>query len=270
MHHWKLAVGLGSSVLLGFASFANANEIPVDELKFSNTQNLGKEEKSFIEKYTPQLVEIEDYVSLVAAPPANSSEETQREMEALLGLQERRNSIDIALIQRQKRFCRFDFPEFSFGQNQKLDALLTGAFLDTSFYIFKLKVLYDRVRPNFLNDALRPAIANPNHPAYPSGHAGQSLIVALILKSVFPERGNAFLSTAVEIGSNRELAGVHYRSDTLAGQEVARKYFETLAAKPLFKERVAEIQREGFDGPPMSVAQCEAYLAKVLEPYRGD
>ena len=83
--------------------------------------------------------------------------------------------------------------------------------------IMRKKIKYDRVRPSFLNEDIEPVIDVPNHPAYPSGHATQMYFIAnyLILKYNID-----IFHIASRIAKNREIAGLHYPSDTKYGKQL--------------------------------------------------
>jgi hypothetical protein len=82
-------------------------------------------------------------------------------------------------------------------------------------------------RPHRVNLAVFPAILTPSHGSLPSGHATEAFAVAEVLSALlchpFPERKidglpAVLLTLAARIADNREIAGVHYQVDTLAGR----------------------------------------------------
>ena len=90
------------------------------------------------------------------------------------------------------------------------------------------KARYNRVRcyqlipelaPDFLPDGTFPM-----HPSFPSGHSTQAHLIVNGLVSVFnrdkPVEQNA-RDAAWQIGKNREIAGLHYPSDTQGGRYMA-------------------------------------------------
>ena len=101
-----------------------------------------------------------------------------------------------------------------------------------------------RPRPSQLCPALLPPLAVPGHPAFPSGHATQSMLMALIAGEVMQARNGVqgggavwkplLQQLACRIARNREIAGLHYPSDTRAGFELARKTFNMLRGGTLF------------------------------------
>jgi membrane-associated phospholipid phosphatase len=87
------------------------------------------------------------------------------------------------------------------------------------FWVMHFKNRFNRPRPCQLHDEVRPMFC-PGHAAYPSGHASEAYAVAFSLIAAtprYPGLHKAFLDSARKIAWNREVAGVHYRSDTEAG-----------------------------------------------------
>jgi len=97
-----------------------------------------------------------------------------------------------------------------------------------------------RPRPSQLLPALLPPVPVPGHPSYPSGHATQSMLMALLLLevlNVLPQsRLNLWrphlLAQAWRMGRNREIAGLHFPSDSTAGYQLAAALKEFLTVLP--------------------------------------
>jgi hypothetical protein len=62
----------------------------------------------------------------------------------------------------------------------------------------------------------------PGHPSYPSGHATMAYVWAYLLKRCGADRKDQLAGIAAQIGKNREIAGVHFASDTAAGEALAK------------------------------------------------
>ena len=98
-----------------------------------------------------------------------------------------------------------------------------------------------RARPSHLCPALAPPIEVPGHPSFPSGHATQGMLIALCIEAALPNaatkgRWRPLLHTlAGRVGRNREIAGLHYASDTRAGFELAGKSFALLSPISTFQ-----------------------------------
>jgi acid phosphatase (class A) len=124
----------------------------------------------------------------------------------------------------------------------------TGELLNFTHYMGAVGLVYkhrfNRARPSQLSPSLLPMITVAGHPAYPSGHGFQSWLAALVLAELRPDAREALLAMAQRIGLNREIAGVHYPSDTKAGQSLAAQAFEIVKPGKHFQELLAEAKAE--------------------------
>jgi acid phosphatase (class A) len=108
--------------------------------------------------------------------------------------------------------------------------------------IYDLKKTFNRARPHQVDPQLSTAISVPNHPAYPSGHSTQAHLLAFALDYLRPGYSSALEEFAFQIAYNREVAGLHYRSDSLVGIQLARDYFGHLRQSSVFNGTVSQIQ----------------------------
>jgi hypothetical protein len=106
------------------------------------------------------------------------------------------------------------------------------------------KKQYMRARPSQVDSRLRPIIDVPGWASYPSGHAVQYFLVAKALATVVhsDELSNELFKIAQRVAENREWAGLHFRSDTLAGKQLAFAIFPavTEAYRNAFQNAVRE------------------------------
>jgi membrane-associated phospholipid phosphatase len=115
--------------------------------------------------------------------------------------------------------------------------LLNVANLVGLFLVQHFKEKFKWPRPSQICPALLPPIAVPGHASYPSGHATQAHLMAFCLKEVIgpankPVVGPTIEALADRITKNRELAGVHYPMDGIAGKALAEAAFNLLMAMP--------------------------------------
>lgn len=94
---------------------------------------------------------------------------------------------------------------------------LLEAVADTEAVLLDFKARYSRRRPSAVLEAIAPVIPVPPHASYPSGHATQALVIARLLTKLAPAANGDLIELAFRVGRNREVAGVHYPSDTTAG-----------------------------------------------------
>jgi hypothetical protein len=111
------------------------------------------------------------------------------------------------------------------GSHPATYKLLFGSTLIAGFAVQHFKNLFDRARPSHVCPALKPPIEVPGHSSYPSGHATQATLIALLLGGIFTgDRAGAMPAInalAARVARNREIAGLHYNSDTVAGNQLA-------------------------------------------------
>jgi membrane-associated phospholipid phosphatase len=73
---------------------------------------------------------------------------------------------------------------------------------------------------------LKTVFPAPNHPSYPAAHGCFSTAAAVVLAGVFPQDRARLLALGKEAAEARVWAGIHYRFDIDAGQEIGRKVAE--------------------------------------------
>jgi membrane-associated phospholipid phosphatase len=102
-------------------------------------------------------------------------------------------------------------------------ALANMAGFDVLNACFDAKLFYYYIRPSQADPLIKLPIGLPNHPSYPSGHSCITAAYATIIASAFPEESVRLTAMVEEAGNSRIYAGLHYRFDCLAGQELGRR-----------------------------------------------
>lgn len=102
-----------------------------------------------------------------------------------------------------------DYPAFS--------GRFYEALSDVELVVLGLKRRFGRLRPTAVMPEIEPVVPVPWHFSYPSGHATQSAFAAEILARIAPKSAVRLRQLAVQVGVNREVAGLHYPSDTTTG-----------------------------------------------------
>ena len=103
------------------------------------------------------------------------------------------------------------------NSNNIYKQLMYSAFNDTTLVVLKLKEKYNRSRPSYAMPAIEPIVRVPIYSSYPSGHATQAKVLANFFSLIRPSKKKILHTLANRIGINREIAGLHYHSDTEAG-----------------------------------------------------
>jgi hypothetical protein len=113
------------------------------------------------------------------------------------------------------------------GAYPQTTKVLTLAGQIGTFVAMYFKGLYKRPRASELCPALLPPIQVPGHASFPSGHSTQAHLMALCMNDILaglPQQHTVMddlWTLADRIARNREIAGLHYPSDTAAGKAIA-------------------------------------------------
>jgi hypothetical protein len=102
-------------------------------------------------------------------------------------------------------------------------ALANMAGFDVLNACFDAKFAYYLIRPWELDASIQTRVGKPPHPSYPSGHSCITSAYATVLASLFPSESGRFEAMIEEAGMSRIYAGLHYRFDLEAGQELGRQ-----------------------------------------------
>ena len=210
------------------------------------------------EKWNPEFVQaLKDGPMLldrnlkfsVAPYPPNGSTQTQAELDLLREYQKnRRTSEEIKKIHDENG----DSTELltggplirQFDKNASLQALWPKAYADITYFLMVYKMEHLRARPTQLASDLTTVIDVPLHASYPSGHAAHTRLLADILGAIDEKNALEYKKMALDIGRRREIAGLHYPSDTHAGITLADAVFEKLIEVPEFKNEINKAKEE--------------------------
>ena len=101
-------------------------------------------------------------------------------------------------------------------------AYANAAAFDAQIACFDAKFTYWFIRPPQADPAITLAVALPNHPSYPSAHSCITSAVMSVLMDAFPSERPRLEEIMTNAGLSRMYAGIHYRFDIEAGQEIGR------------------------------------------------
>lgn len=121
----------------------------------------------------------------------------------------------------------------SLALNRLRDTVIDA--IEPSIYLFKRRDC--RARPwtdcanlnaMFANRALKNY---PGHPSFPSGHATLAYVFAYLIGYKHPGQLQALEAEAACVAKRREIAGVHFESDSDAGKHLARQMVDLMLDK---------------------------------------
>ena len=126
--------------------------------------------------------------------------------------------------------------------------LVLGCMRAAEFAAMHYKNLFQRPRPSQLWPELMPPVAVPGHASFPSAHSTQSHTIATILQKVVdgvvPAVDDITNRLAQRISRGREVLGLHYPSDTVAGQLLAQNVAAAFMTAPGIARLIAAAQLE--------------------------
>ena len=189
---------------------------------FNNTDTWDKAYLDIIENITPEALSIYDKIPKIS-PPINCSSETKKELEDVKLKQK-----NITPEQQQQINNELTLNHiYTIFQATKCEQYEINKLMNSTItsIIVKLKHDYGRVRPYYLDKCIKPTAPKPKHAAYPSGHSSQAHFIAAILSKKYSSKTAEYYSLATRVATNREVAGVHYVSDSKYGKIVG----ETIA-----------------------------------------
>ncbi|MEO7999186.1 MAG: vanadium-dependent haloperoxidase [Gemmatimonadaceae bacterium] len=108
-------------------------------------------------------------------------------------------------------------------QTARVYAVLHMAMMDASIGCWDSKYNYWYVRPYQADPAMPTPVGRPNFPSYPSAHSCLSSAAAGVIVGLFPSTKTEMDAKVAAAGEARIFAGLHYRFDVTAGQELGYK-----------------------------------------------
>lgn len=201
--------------------------------------------------------------------PANSSDQTRKELDYMLDLESKRTPEQIRRVEylanigywptadiltnhlQYKQNLKDLFFEgreilgdqITAGNLPKTAVLLKGVMRDMRIMEFTIKYKLLRPRPYHLEPKLH-ALAKINSPSFASGHTLWAFSQAFTWSLVMPEKANEFIALAEEIRRSREIMGIHFPSDNEAARQVAGKMIQYYLGNKQFKKDLMAAQEE--------------------------
>jgi acid phosphatase (class A) len=248
------------------ASFSSKPKSPneeIDKKKFITDKETIDRRMSLTPVYLTN-VKVDDFK--IPDAPANSSEQTRAEINYLLALQNSRTDEEVraclymADIYYNLRIKPEDSAYATYRRNlfhigssigswfNPNDLPVTADFMasvwrDASYFIWSLKFKYARIRPVFIDSAIKN-LQETDWAAYPSGHASNSYINAYLYQELAPEFTDVFIKDAYDMAHSREILGVHYPSDSESARIFARQFVNMLFQNERFLRDFEAVKKE--------------------------
>jgi acid phosphatase (class A) len=189
-----------------------------------------------------------DAIALLAPPPLPDSPEQAADMAEVQAVYHAAPSNDMVIAYSQKKFTIFNFTPaigafFVPGKLPKTEAFFNRVQTDAETITDNAKDFYKRPRP-YVTD---PSLANGKLEksfSYPSGHSTESMVLALVLADLFPDKHDAIIAEARSIGWHRVEIARHYPTDIYAGRVLAQAIVKQMVKSEAFQKDFAEAKAE--------------------------
>jgi len=189
-----------------------------------------------------------DVIALLAPPPLPDSPEQAADMEEVRAVFHAATSNDMAAAYSEKNFSAFNFTPaigafFQSNNLPKTALFFSRVQTDAAAVTDNAKDFYKRPRP-YVTD---PSLANGKLEksfSYPSGHSTESMVLALVLADLFPDKHNAIVAEARSIGWHRVQIARHYPTDIYAGRVLAQAIVKQMEKNDDFQKDLAAAKTE--------------------------
>ena len=181
--------------------------------------------------------------------PADDSPQHQAEIDRMLTLQEERTPADVQRVQQEESMNVFDFanvlgPWFRADNVPYTAALLKEAAHTDNAIAGSAKHEWMRKRPQITEPRLHPCLPLEKTTSYPSAHSMLGAMWGQLLAEMFPEDAEILLARGRQIGTDREIAGMHWPSDVEAGLKLGTEVAHRMLADPAFKAKLQKAREE--------------------------
>jgi acid phosphatase (class A) len=185
---------------------------------------------------------------LLPPPPLPDSAEQAADLNEVRAVYHAANSNDMAAAYSEKKFSIFNFTPvigdfFQSNNLPKTAAFFARVQLDAETVTDLGKVYFHRPRPYAVDTDLANGKLEKSF-SYPSGHSTESMVIALVLADLIPDKHDAIIGKARNIGWHRVEIARHYMTDIYAGRTLAQAIVHEMKNNPDFKKDFAEAKRE--------------------------
>jgi len=202
--------------------------------KFSFEQYINEKheffEKDVYEKITLPPPPRNDYTEIKKIKDAISTR-TANDVESI----DKHDEVPFHAIQE---YCEKENLQFHIGEFEQLAE-------ESTKVIMHFKEKFNRKRPWLVDESIRPLNSKTNKtPAYPSGHAAQSVLIANYVAGKFPDHKVGLMSAAKKCGWGRVQAGWHYVSDYKVGNQLGEELYKHMNKENFFSKEALEFDEQ--------------------------
>ena len=189
-----------------------------------------------------------DAIALLAPPPLPGSQEQAADLAEVEAVRHTCTSNDQAIAYSEKKFNIYTFAPaiggfFQPGKFPKTEAFFENVQKQAEIVTDNAKDFYKRPRPYVVDPGLINGKLEKSF-SYPSGHSTESMVLALVLADLFPDRHDAIIAKARSIGWHRVEIARHYPTDIYAGRVLAQAIVRKMKESPDFQKDFAGAKAE--------------------------
>ena len=205
-------------------------------------------------------------------PPPNESGETESEIEKLDSI-----LVDDEFVESaddvDKHFENYlDSKDLEYPR-EEIKKYMAGV----RSIILQLKYHYNRPRPGQIAQAKGmkgfdpESLKSASTPSYPSGHATQGRFIGRLLGDIFPEHKEQLIKIGDDIAYSRNMAKVHYPSDSKLGKKLGDELYDYISKKNI-NEQYNPCSPYTSEAPPAQLywctsSGCQGQMQPVMDPY---
>jgi len=166
----------------------------------------------------------------ITPPPSNDGNKTKAQLHHLLAYNE--GIIDGKMVEQYDDLVDSYMPAIKKNNIDMSKDDIQQIADEGAKYTLKLKYKFNRPRPYQIaehygiEDFKIHKLDTANTPSYPSGHAMQGRLIALMLVDKDPEHQNEYMAISQKISESRIMARAHFPSDTEYGEKLADELYE--------------------------------------------
>jgi acid phosphatase (class A) len=189
-----------------------------------------------------------DAATLLAPPPLPASAEEAADLDEVRAVHRAAGSNDIAAANAEKSFSVFNFagaagPFFVAANLPRTAAFFEKVQADAAAVTDQGKEFFKRPRPYTADPSLADGKLEKSF-SYPSGHSTESMVLALVLADMLPDKREAILAHARQMGWHRVQIARHYPTDIYAGRTLALAIVKQFEKDDLYRKDFAVAKAE--------------------------
>jgi len=186
--------------------------------------------------------------TLLALPPAPASAEAEADLNEVRAVYHAASSNEIAAAYAEKSFSVFNFAAAAGPLLVESNLPQTAAFFakvqsDAATVTDAGKDFFQRPRPYTADPGLANGKLEKSF-SYPSGHSTESMVLALVLADLLPDKREAIVAHARQMGWHRVQIARHYPTDIYAGRTLALAIVKQFQKSDAFQKDFMAVKAE--------------------------